>query len=57
MSSRNTLLFSLTTAACALLASNVALAGGNGPQVPAPGILGLVAIGVVVAIAVARSRK
>jgi hypothetical protein len=56
MSPRNTLLVSLTTAACALLASGVALAG-NGTTAPGPGILGLVAIGVVGAIAIARWRK
>lgn len=56
MSSRNTLLVSVITAACALLTPNVALAG-NGATVPGPGILALVALGVVVAIAVARSRK
>lgn len=57
MSPRNTLLVSLTAAACALLASNVALAGVTNHQAPGPGILGLVAIGVVGAIAIARWRK
>ncbi len=50
------LFVSLTIAACTLLASHVALAGVTN-QAPGPGILGLVAIGVVGAIAIARLRK
>ena len=49
------LFVSVTTAACTLLASNVAL-GGATTQAPGPGILGLVAIGVVGAIAIAPWR-
>ncbi len=56
MSPRKKLLVSLTTAACALLAPTTALASVVGTT-PAPGMLGLVAIGVVVAIGAARSRK
>jgi hypothetical protein len=56
VSRRSILLVSLATSGFALAAPNMALAS-VGPVAPGPGILGLVAIGVVMAIAVARSRK
>ena len=40
-----------------VMAPGAAMAGKVVANVPAPGILGLVAVGVVAAIAVARSRK
>jgi hypothetical protein len=45
--------------AAAVLQSGSAFAGQViiDPEVPAPGILGLVALGVIAAIAVARHRK
>ena len=43
--------------ALAALPLSPAMAGDVAAQVPAPGILGLVALGVVCAIAIARGRK
>ena len=44
-------------AALTLLGSGIAVAGITDGNVPAPGILGLVALGVIGAIAIARYRK
>ncbi len=56
MSLKNRLLISLSAVAGVLLVAEVALASVTSPA-PGPGILGLVAAGVVGAIAVARSRN
>jgi len=56
MSLRNRLLISLSAIAGSLLVSEAALASTQ-VSAPGPGILGLVAAGVVGAIAVARSRN
>lgn len=56
MSLRNRLLISLSAIAGSLLVAEAALAGAT-TAAPGPGILGLVAAGVVGAIAVARSRN
>lgn len=56
MSLRNRLLTSLSAIAGVLLVSEAALASAT-VATPGPGILGLVAAGVVGAIAVARSRN
>lgn len=47
---------SLSVAALSLLASNAVFAGGNGTT-PGPGVLALIAAGVVGAIVIARLRK
>ncbi len=56
MSLRNSLLISLSAIAGSLLVAEAALASVN-TTAPGPGILGLVAVGVIGAIAVARSRN
>ena len=58
MRNRNGLKFLTGVLALALVQSGAAFAGTVPvPEVPAPGILGLVALGVIGAILVARHRK
>ncbi len=58
MSLKNTLGIKLAAASVAVLYSGMVFAGEDIPgTVPAPGILALVAAGIVGAIAVARLRK
>ncbi len=55
---RKTMMAAVLAVGAAAISAGPALAGdttGNG--LPAPGVLGLVAIGVIGAIALARSRK
>ncbi|MGB5496937.1 MAG: hypothetical protein WBM97_20910 [Sedimenticolaceae bacterium] len=47
----------LPTGLSALLACDLAMAGLPSAQMPGPGVLGLVALGVIGAITVARSRE
>ncbi|MEQ9638649.1 MAG: hypothetical protein RIM84_01385 [Alphaproteobacteria bacterium] len=52
-----TMLASVAIAAAALSYAAPAFAGTTDVNLPAPGILGLVALGVISAIAIARGRK
>ena len=56
---RKTITAAFSTIAAGLITTGPVLAGADqtGPTLPAPGVLGLVAIAVVGAIALARLRK
>lgn len=53
----NNVTSAVSTAALVFLTAGPAMAGAPVPQLPGPGILGLVAGGLITAIAVARLRK
>ncbi len=57
MTKRARLLTSLAAAAPFLLASTAAVAGGPASPAPGPGVIALIAAGVVGAIVIARRRK
>ncbi len=55
---RKTMMAAILAVGAAAISAGPALAGRPpSAQLPAPGVLGLVAIGVIAAIALARSRK
>ncbi len=54
---RKTMMAAILAVGAATISAGPALAGQPVAQLPAPGVLGLVAIGVIAAIALARGRK